>query len=799
MKLLSLPFLEKRQNKEYFLALVLRNEKVNAVFFEESGGKVSVLGKHSEYFENSIEQASLDELLDVLDKAISTAEQSLPENIETVKTIFGVKGTWVENNKIKKEYLIKLKKISDELGLVPIGFLVVFEAIAHLLQKEEGAPVTTILIEAGEKYISVANIRAGRIVESKTSEILESPTQTVDNLLKHFSSSEILPARIIIFNGDEDESQEFINHRWSKSLPFLHLPQVTTLPSEFDGRAILYGAAQQMGFDVFETEISDKMPAPRLVHQRFIDGGSPGEGGEREKIEKIEAGKKEEDEEEKQEKTEEDFENEAVTDKVKKIPDNSSMEYFGFVEDKDILKEPAPKKGPPESIDRDLEKKIEDLPAGKAGIPEELMVEEGEKKQVPMSAAMIFAGLKSVSEKLADIAKKMPLKKILTGIPFIPRGGKAILIPAGIIVLFVILIVFYFFVNKATIVLSIDGKRTDKTQNITFSKNPTDPSRSIIQAEFISVSEDGSVSTQSTGKKEVGDRARGTVTIFNNDSSPKTLSSGTTITSSNGLDFTLDKSVTVSSASGDIFSGTTPGKANDNVTSSKIGQEYNLPSNTKLTIGGANSSTAAKNDNAFSGGTKKEVTVVSKDDIAKLLEDLPRNLEGKARNDLSKKVSDDKVLLPVFISATVSKKHFDKNTNDEAKQVTLKGSVNFEGIAYKKNDATNFANELLKTSISGDLTVDPNNIKVQVKDIKENKNKEVAADITIVGTLVPKIDEEKLSKQIAGKSFKNAQDILEKLPQISSADIKLFFNIPFFQNRLPFSFRNVKITTTINE
>jgi len=798
MKLPSLPFLKKKENKEYFLALVLRNEKVNAVFFEESGGKVSVLGKHSEYFENSIEQASLDELLDVLDKAISTAEQSLPENIETVKTIFGVKGTWVENNKIKKEYLIKLKKISDELGLVPIGFLVVFEAIAHLLQKEEGAPVTTILIEAGEKYISVANIRAGRIVESKTSEILESPTQTVDNLLKHFSSSEILPARIIIFNGDEDESQEFINHRWSKSLPFLHLPQVTTLPSEFDGRAILFGAAQQMGFDVFETEISDKMPAPRLVHQRFIDGGSPGEGGEREKIEKIETGKKEEDEEEKQEKTEEDFENEAVTDKVKKIPDNSSMEYFGFVEDKDILKEPAPKKGPPESIDRDLEKKIEDLPAGKAGIPEELMVEEGEKKQVPMSAAMIFAGLKSVSEKLADIAKKMPLKKILTGIPFIPRGGKAILIPAGIIVLFVILIVLYFFVNKATVVLSIDGKKIDKNQNVTFSDKPSDPVNNIIQAEFVSVSEDGSVSTAATGKKEVGDKAKGIVTIFNNDSSPKTLSKETTITSSSNLGFILDKSVTVSSASGDIFSGTTPGKANANVTADKIGQEYNLPSNTKFTIG-ESTTMAAKNDNPFSGGTKKEVTVVSKDDITKLLQDLPKNLEKKAKDDLEKKVSGDKVLLPVFISATVNKKDFDKDTNDEAKQVTLIGSVNFEGIAYKKNDATNFANELLKTSISGDLTVDPNNIKVQVKDIKENKNKEVAADITIVGTLVPKIDEEKLSKQIAGKSFKNAQDILEKLPQISSADIKLFFNIPFFQNRLPFSFRNVKITTKINE
>lgn len=787
MKIPSLPFLEKKEDNEYFLALVLRNEKVNAVFFEESGGKVSVLGKHSEHFKNSIEQAPLDELLDVLDKAISTAEQSLPENIETVKTIFGVKGAWVENNKIKKEYLVKLKKVSDELGLVPIGFLVVFEAIAHLLQKEEGAPVTTILVETGEKYISVANIRAGRIIESKTSEILESPAQTVDNLLKHFSSSEILPARIIIFNGDEDEVQEFINHRWSKDLPFLHLPQVTMLPSEFDGRAILFGAAQQMGFDVFETETSQDL------QQEPASNASQPASVEDEEIEKTDEEIKVPGKEEENEKLEDE---EVVTGKVKKIPDESAVEYFGFIEGKDILKDPAVKKelvqdAPQEILEREI-----DLSAGKAGVPEELKMENGEQKQLPLNAVMVMSGLKSVSAKLGEAVGKIPLRNIMSGIP-IPKTGKAIVFPAVLIVFILALVAAYLFTNKATVILNIDGKKIDKSQNVTFSDKPTDPSSNIIQAEFVSVSEDGSVSTQSTGKKEVGDKAKGTVTIFNNALSSQTISSQTVITSSNDLEFVLDKSVTVSSASGDIFSGTEPGKTNVNVTADKIGQEYNLPSNTKFTIG-KSTTIAAKNDNPFSGGTKKEITVVSKDDIAKLLQNLPKSLEQKAKDDLGKKTSGDKVLLPVFINATVSKKDFDRDVNEEAKQVTLKGSVDYEGIAYKKDDAADFASELLKTSISGDLIVDPNNIKVQVKDIKENKNEEVTANITIVGILVPRIDEKKLSKQISGKSLENAQDILEKLPQISSVDIKSSFNIPFFPKRLPFSSKNIKITSKIN-
>ena len=50
---LPLRFGKKKEEKQYFLALVLRNEKVNAVFFEEELSKVKVLARHSEYFENS--------------------------------------------------------------------------------------------------------------------------------------------------------------------------------------------------------------------------------------------------------------------------------------------------------------------------------------------------------------------------------------------------------------------------------------------------------------------------------------------------------------------------------------------------------------------------------------------------------------------------------------------------------------------------------------------------------------------------------------------------------------------------
>src|SRR3989344_600171 len=116
----------------------------------------------------SLETASTDELISVIDKTISRAEEVLPADIETHKTVFGLKEGWVEKEtkKIKKEYLAKLKKICDALDMKPIGFMVISEAIANLLQTEEGAPLSAILIEMDKKTVNLTLFRAGKISES---------------------------------------------------------------------------------------------------------------------------------------------------------------------------------------------------------------------------------------------------------------------------------------------------------------------------------------------------------------------------------------------------------------------------------------------------------------------------------------------------------------------------------------------------------------------------------------------------------------------------------------------------------
>lgn len=715
--------------------------------------------------------------MEVLDKSISQAETVLPDNIESHKTIFGLKESWIEDNKIKKEYLEKLKKASEELALDPIGFLVSSESIVNLLQKEEGAPITAVLVELGEKFITVSLVKSGKIMETKSSEIHQSTPFTVDTLLKHFQTPEVMPSRIIIYGADDEEvTQEFIGHPWSKSLPFLHLPQITSLPKDTSIKAMLLGAATQMGAQLLYDSLSvDFDEEPKKISADEFPNFEPVKTPEEFTQEKSES-----------EKTKPITETKGLNEElptepktVGKAPDfvnpDESLAYFGFMEGADVAKTPkveAPsvqEKVPDEVVKEEF-----------AEIPQEEKMEEERKIGFVENALIMASRIKNFGLK--------SLRMILA--PGRLKGKTILLIPAAILILLILGLLLLMFNRKATITILVNPKSDQKTTSVTFSSSKaTDIGSGIIASQPVSVSEDGTISTNASGQTDVGTAAKGTVTIFNIGTGSLTVPSGTTITSPNGLDFTLDNAVTV--ASGDAILGAST--ATVNVTASDIGQDYNLPSGTKFTVAGEDSSVAAKNDNAFSGGVKKSVTVISKNDLQKLLNGLPTQLAGKAKSDIQSKVTGDNVLLSSFTSETVSNQSFDKKAGDQASSVTLKGTVDFESLTYNSSDMLSFANSLFS---GNNAQISKDNLSVTAKNIVVNSNGDISADLTIGANLLPKINSDQLLKQIAGNPIQKARDQLSSLPQVENVGIDLKPNIPFFAQNLPGNPKNITIQIT---
>src|SRR6185369_85908 len=508
-------------------------------------------------------------LTNLIDKTVSSAEEVLPPDIETHKTVFGVKDDWVEaeSKKIKKEYLAKLKKVCDILDLSPIGFMVVTEAISHLLQEEEGAPLSAILAEVGHKKVALTLLRGGKTVERTEGQLLGNAPETVDTLLKHFTTA-VLPARIILFDGKNSEalSQAFIGHSWSKSLPFLHVPQITVLPSGFDGRAVAAGAAEQMGFEL----LGGKEPVRTMDAENAVDGDE----------EKETANAADTKESEETDSTDA----EQAKEKKDTGPSMITEDNFGFVMDQDIAKIPSGSFKNEEEAEEDIEIKHDDAHRNLE------TVEEKEPFKVSLNQENIQSSdMEEIapSERFAFL-KNIRLPKI--GMPSVFSGRRPFIFPLIILFLLIVggggLIYFYFNSMVANIVLTVKPKMVNQNATVTFSgTESSDFSKNIISAKPVSTTVDGSLTIDTTGKKDVGNKAKGTVTVYNNDNSSTKLTSGTAIKSSNGLTFLLDKDITIASASGDIFSGTKPGTVDVGVTARDIGTESNLPSGTKFSVG----------------------------------------------------------------------------------------------------------------------------------------------------------------------------------------------------------------------
>lgn len=775
---LPIPFFNsKSHDSDYYMALILTEDKASAVVLKESETLLKTISNHEEYFPHSIEDLSLENFIDVIDKTISRAEEVLPPQIETHKTVFGVKDKWVdrETKKIKKEYLDKLKKVCDALDLQPIGFMVTTEALINLIQDEEGAPLSAVLAEIGDKQVSLSLVRGGKIVESISSTLMHSATHTVDKLLSHFTVP-VLPARIVLYlnKPDEDANQTFIAHHWSKSLPFLHVPQVTVLPSEFDMRAVTYGAAMQMGFTVAP---SHHEALPKLTNEEKKEEEEFAEETLSEETQNDEEKAKDEAEDEQSEEP-----HEPKMDNIVPVsgPEEESGD-FGFVvngEAKETLKhhEQVQHKHTHESAHETYHQAAH------------LEIEEPEHEKKHTEG-----GLKDKLPFLANLPALAVPKNIklpqLGGMTDKFKGKK---VPIKIIVpiVFVLLLTigtYMFYVNnvKAVVQLTVKPNIVNSEEKVTFSaSSPNDFSKNVLQARSVTTSIPAQVSTNATGKKEVGEKAKGTVTIYNNANNPANIPSGTEIKANNGEAFILDKDVRVAAASGDIFTGTKPGTADALVTAKELGTEGNIPSGTRFTIS-STSTLAARNDSAFSGGTKKDVTVVAKKDLDKLREDIIESVQANAQEKLLSEAQNGETVLPVVGDATLENVKFDKKEGDEAAKVTLTANVVFIGLAYENTQLEEYAKTALKNEYADDMNIAEGSIKSTVSNAEMTNSKMVSASVSMEAGLVPQIDTHDVIENVQNKSLGQAKEIVSNLPQVAQTDITFSPPIFFIPNLIP--------------
>jgi hypothetical protein len=367
------------------------------------------------------------------------------------------------------------------------------------------------------------------------------------------------------------------------------------------------------------------------------------------------------------------------------------------------------------------------------------------------------------------------------------------LLMAGAAVAVIALLAFLnFWLKTAHVTLYAKGTAVKAAFNFTVdpAARESDADKALLAGQKLELTKDLSSSFSATGKKDVGTKASGTVTIKNcEDSSAKDFPAGSTV-SSQGKSFRTDAPVTIP---GGTFSGggaiCTAATVSVAVTAAENGDSYNLgPAQyTSPTL----TSNFRISGNQMTGGTSKQITIVTAADIDKAQAEAVEKSLDQAREDLADRAASGYQVIAESFNHTVIQATASPAVDEEATQVALALKVTYTLLAVNRDDFV----KMVKTQ-EQKLVGDQNQIyqdgidQAKIVPGKREPNARQEFSFNSEAFAGAKIDLPATAKQLSGQRYGDAADIAAKLPGIERAEISLK---PSWSSRLPRRTNHIEI------
>ncbi len=390
--------------------------------------------------------------------------------------------------------------------------------------------------------------------------------------------------------------------------------------------------------------------------------------------------------------------------------------------------------------------------------------------------------------------KKKRLKRALIGIGFLSLA----LFIAGYIYLPMI---------RIKVQLAAEKKEVDFTFTADKSYTSVDTGAQVIPAQEITAELEESYKYAATGKKDAGTKATGTIKLIDNGYStapnpPTTIIAGTRFVSSgSSLTFrsTVNVSVPVSSYSGGVLQ---PGASIDvAVQADQNGDKYNIGATTFTIPGltGDYSKMSASSSAAFTGGTTKQINVVTQTDLNAAKEDAQKQIE-QALLQKAIEISErnqrivDKAYKIEVISANPT-----PAVGGEATEFELKVKAKITAIAFTEDDLTKLAETVLADEIgSGKEIVEKSSLTAAAEFVEGDFAKgTVKIRVSGEAFIATKIDDTVVKIEIAHEKNDAALDYLKSIDGVKDATIEKQF--PSFYKRIPRINANITITKEIDK
>lgn len=369
---------------------------------------------------------------------------------------------------------------------------------------------------------------------------------------------------------------------------------------------------------------------------------------------------------------------------------------------------------------------------------------------------------------------------------------------AGIAVLAGFLVWALVFAPHASIVVTARTTNAPLNTKVTLTEDTTTDLKSgVIKSVAKTSKKDVTVAFTATGKKDVGEKAVGSVKIKTDAAtiliSGLTVPAGTAIQSSSGAVYYTDEVAIFPKGDAGGLSGITVG-----VTAAVSGTKYNGASGAASTD--ANGVTSVSFVTTTSGGTDKTVTVVQQSDIDAVSNTiLSQSDVDAAKKALATQLGTDYIVLTGSFKQDITGVKPNPAVGAESSdgKGTLAGPATFSMVGVAKSEVGKFLDSYFAQQVDGktDQKIYSNGLSAVSFTNVQAQDKSFSASISTNGKVGPKIDENALKEFAKGKRFGEIQAYVQQINGVDSVDVKFS---PFWVTTAPGDIHKIQVEFKVN-
>lgn len=455
--------------------------------------------------------------------------------------------------------------------------------------------------------------------------------------------------------------------------------------------------------------------------------------------------------------------------------------YSSIKEEKPIFTPPPPVPEAQEVIEIDLAQKEEPLPA-----PDGVEIHHFQDTRPVIhwkpQNKPIFEP-RDTEKSVAKIHKELD-----------PRVKKIIWPIVGVLVILAG-IAFYLLYPRVTVNIFMTSEDLKKTLPVMVTSDTGTQSleQNVFPGNLIEAFAENIQKFPATGQKNIGEKAKGSLTVYNYwESSPRTFPASTKLSNSSKT-YVATASFTVPGTA--IKEGNlVPGTVSINIEAESPGEEYNVKAGRFTMIG----LPAAQQEKIYgtaaqdlSGGYSREVQVVSQEDYDKAKNELLGTLGTTVDKDLKNQAKGAKILEKAIV-ANDPEVISSSGVDQEATEFELKVRLRKQAMVFDFATFSEFLAQILERQVPSDkmVSIPSEEDYGLMVDKTAYDIKEMSLTANVSAKIISRIDADKIKTAITGKSKGAAQNYIKSQEGVDKVEFQFR---PNWFPKIPELGRNVDI------